>query len=91
VDLSDSVGIQYYSDYYFASGSLKEVLYTNQKGRKWSAAHFASTNEKYFIKVKYYDTIVDSLGYRVTIYSDDIILDSIGVRNQGIELSGQVK
>ena len=91
VDLSDSVSISYYSDYYYASGTLKEILVTNQKGRNWSAVRFAPEKEKYYIKVKYHDQITDSSNYYVIIYSDDDILDSARVKSQEIVLEGEVE
>lgn len=89
----NSADITYYSDYYFDSGILKPVHYTNNGG-VWSATRIVNKEEEYLIKVSYADSANAETDFRVkVIFNDTLTVDSayFDFAAPLVELKGTVK
>ena len=74
---SNSVNISYNSDYYFDSGTRKTISYTGNGGI-WVASRIANTQEDYYIKVDYINTLKPDTDFQVkVIFNDTLTKDSV--------------
>lgn len=66
----NKVRIEYNSDYFFETGTLKSVDFIGTGGT-WYANHIAEEQEDYYIKVDYIDSTNFEDNFKVQVYFND--------------------